>query len=48
MSDPTFIVETYKVSEYRQISERSNIPGITSGASLADNVRVEEGDLEPS
>ena len=48
MSDPTFIVETEKVSEDRQVSDRANIPGVTPGAPLAHDVGVEEGDLEPS
>ena len=48
MSDPTFIIETEEVSEDRQISDRANIPGLTPGAPLTQDVGVEEGDLEPS
>ena len=48
MPDPAFIVETEEVSEDWQISERSHVPGVTSGASLTHNVTVEEGDLESS
>ena len=40
-------MKTEEVSKNRNISQRSNIPGVASGADLADDIRVEEGDLEP-
>ena len=41
-------MKTHEVSPNLSISNRSNIPRVTSGADLADDIAVEEGDFEAS